>query len=615
MPDNSLFQGNPVTLNISRSRFNMPHKHTTSFKAGELVPVFSYSDVLPGDTWKMSVTDVIRSLTPIVPVMDDAFIDVYAFFVPHELILSRRYMSPSIDDGVYSFAAVMGAQDSLLNMPVPDNNLVLPAMIVNASVNRPDDVDRWSESLAGYLGMPPYDDSDNGAGYVVNALEPLAYYSIWNEYFRDPNTQSPVTYDIYSIGSGSGQLAAGQKVLRFTGADAGITPQTQDVDKLPLAPVSVFHGYFGSALPWPQRNSTAVEVPIVQGDLAPVMAGASNTTHNMGNTLIFSDGTSRSSANRTLYTSYLGGPSLPYGYVRSHDGQTTGSGDSNITASNLFADLSGVTANVTINQLRLLFATQKYYEKLARGGNRLSSMAMSLFNVRDAHAGSNEPEYLGGFRAPLGVHQVTSTAETTNGAEQTPIGELGAFGHSADSNYLFSKSFTTWGTIMVVACVRKNESFYQGIAKKHRRFKALDFYSPTFSNIGEQPVFEEEIFAVGDDGATVVSDLSKNNDTENRSVFGYQEAWAEYRFLPDRISGHMIPASDYGYWTYANDFDSAPTLKGYLNAKNSAPKAFDRTFKVTSESAGFQFFGQFYFDITVVRPMPLHSIPGLIDHN
>lgn len=614
MPDNTLFQGNPVNISISRSRFNMPHKHTTSFKAGELVPVFSYSDVLPGDTWKMSVTDVIRSLTPIVPVMDDAFIDVYAFFVPHELTLSRRYMSPAIDDGVYSFAAVMGAQDSLLNMPVPDKSLVLPAMIVNADASDPDDVDRWTESLAGYLGMPPYDSVDNGAGYVVNALEPLAYYSIWNEYFRDPNTQSSVTYDIYTIGAGSGQLAAGSKVLRFTGADAGITAGTQDVDKLPLAPVSVFHGYFGSALPWPQRNSTAVEVPIVQGDLAPVVAGGNTTTHSMGNTIYFGRSDGSWTGSHSLYVTADAGSNRA-GLRADSSSYSPGSNSSLINQSNLFADLSGVTANVTINQLRLLFATQKYYEKLARGGNRLSSMAMSLFNVRDAHAGANEPEYLGGFRAPLGVHQVTSTAETTNGDEQTPIGELGAFGHSADHNYLFSKSFTTWGTIMVVACVRKNESFYQGIAKRHRRFKALDFYSPTFANIGEQPVYEEEIYAAGDDGATVVSDLGKNNDTLNRSVFGYQEAWAEYRYLSDRISGHMIPASDYGFWTYCNDFLAGPTLKGYLNAKNSAPDAFDRTFKVTGKTAGFQFFGQFYFDITVVRPMPLHSIPGLIDHN
>ena len=627
MPDNRVFQGNPVNINISRSKFDLTHKHTTTFSAGKLIPLFSYSDVLPGDSFKVPMSEVLRSITPVCPVMDDAFLDVYAFFVPHKLVLSRRYMSPDVSDQNYSFAAVMDAQDSLLNMPLPTHNAVIPSMGAwptwdGTASGCATALAAYTGSLADYFGYPFYDKphvapiTGDIASYNVNCLDVLAYYSIWNEYFREPNTQSPVTYTVAARGAGSDYAAAGTPELTVVGTSAGIPAGgVHTVAELPPAPVSVFHGYFGSALPWPQRNSTAVQLPI-DGVFKLVTNGTNTydiknyTTGSTDSIILGNTSGYIGTSNRNLYITGNGNNA---GTLKIDNGATYTPGSSPLVVNrtNLLANVAG--ANVSINELRMLFATQRYYEKLARGGNRLEDLSMALFNVRGSDVASNIPEYLGGVRIPLRQAQVTSTADT--GSSGAPIGALGAVGHNADSNYLFTKSFTDWGTIQIVCCVRVNQSFYQGINKRHRRFKALDFYNPTFANIGEVPVYKEEIYVRPDGANTDLSDLDNTVTAgSNREPFGYQEAWAEYRYLPDRVSGHMRPNSDLGYYTYCNDFSSVPSLAGYLDAAHDAT-AIDRTLTVGSSAAGFQFYGQFYFPIQAYRPLPFYSIPGLIDHN
>lgn len=153
--NSNVFQLNPTKLDISRSRIPLNHTWTGSFKAGLLIPIFSYGDVLPGDTFKVSMSCVVRSTTPVAPVMDDAYLDVFAFFVPHELVLSRQSMSPSVNDSNHSFKAIMGAQDSLLNMPLPDNDAKLPVVLFGNSVIGSAVDDNFDVgSLSDYLCLP-----------------------------------------------------------------------------------------------------------------------------------------------------------------------------------------------------------------------------------------------------------------------------------------------------------------------------------------------------------------------------------------------------------------------------------------------------------------------------
>lgn len=580
MPHDAYFQGNPTRLDVSRSMHRARPRWSGSWNVGRLIPIFATSSVMPGDTFRMSINSAIRMVKPVVPVMDDMEITIEAYFVPHRLVLSRKSMSPDVNDSNHSWSAFIGAQDSLLNMPTP-GDVKLPCVIVGQSSSG-----YTVGSVGDCLG---YHKPTTSAQYV-NALKALAYTSIWNEYFREPSTAVPVTYSISSsAASPTGSLVA------FTGADAGITSGgASNVTLWDPFPVSRYHGYFGSALPWPQRNSSQVDLPL--GDNAPVYAGVYDNPSP-------DNGSGGGYTAQPLRFRYLGWtpPQTPHG-LGVYNAQLVdmdGSGyGSELAPSNLFADLSQATA-ASVNQFRLAVQTQRWYEALARSGNKYSDLINGMFGVR-APSMTDRPEYLGGFTAPINVSQVASLS---GDASTGTLGDVGAFSLSNPSGFLFTKSFTEHGTLMVVACCRVRESFAQGIQREDFRFDRFDFYWTQFANLGEQPILTKELYNTG---TPAVDDL----------VFGYQEAWAEYRMFNDIVTGYMNPNSSQsiGFYTYANYFASAPTLKGYLNASSQAD-IVDRTLSVDHNTAGFQLFGQFEFDINMVRPMPTYSIPGLVDHH
>lgn len=268
----------------------------------------------------------------------------------------------------------------------------------------------------------------------------------------------------------------------------------------------------------------------------------------------------------------------------------------------LKADLS-TASGVAINQLRLLVQTQRFYEALARGGNRIGEMTASMFGVTPSDYAQDRPEYLGGKRIPIAMDQVANTAGASAGQAGQTLGSLGAYSNTGDSSFYFEKSFDTWGTITCVICVRTNETFSQGIQRRYTRKSRFDFYWPQFANLGEQPILKKEAF-IGKDAYR----------SQGEEVFGYQEAWAEYRYLPDIVSGHLRPDQDLAAYTYANNFASEPTLPGYIDGTAIAANV-DRTLVVPGSTAGFQFIGDFSFNIIATRPMPRYSIPGLVDHH
>lgn len=589
------FSGNPVRLSAPRSKFAMPFKHKTTFNAGLVIPVFSYGDILPGDTFSVDMSSLVRMSTPVFPTMDDAYLDVYWFFTPHKLTLSRRMMSPDVNDSNYSWAAFIGAQDSLLNMPVPSDNL-LPFVWIDKGGSEAD-----LGSLTDYLGL--------GLSYGqrgINVLEPLAYYSVFNSYFRDENTQNPVCYSLggaYSGSASSDPNLVGRRSLQITGYD-GTNRWGAYANSIgyvgSILPACRPHGYFGSALPWPQRNSTAVTLPL--GDIAPVYASSTDVITNAN---IPDDIEQLKLYGLTSSPSPLS--SLVNGAVvdaLGNVGIQTDTGDySNsvkATPVNLVADLKNASA-ASVNALRYAFAQQKWYEALARGGNRIGEITASMFGVTPSDLAQDRPEYLGGKRIPISMDQVANTAGPGAGGSGQTLGSLGAYSNTGDSSHYFTKSFDTWGTLQCMIVVRTNESFCQGIARRYTRKSRMEFYWPQFANIGEQPVLAQEIY------------MGSGYDASEKAVFGYQEAWAEYRYLPDIVSGHLRPNKDLGSYTYGNNFASSPTLAGYL--KGDGVKAnIDRTLVVPSTTAGFQFIGDFAFNIVATRAMPRYSIPGLIDH-
>jgi hypothetical protein len=262
---------------------------------------------------------------------------------------------------------------------------------------------------------------------------------------------------------------------------------------------------------------------------------------------------------------------------------------------NLWADLQNATA-ATINQLRLAFQIQRIYEKDARGGTRYIEILSNHFGVTSPDSRLQRPEYLGGNRMLINVNQVVQNSESAT----TPQGTTTAYSLTVDTHSDFTQSFVEHGFLIGLCVARYDHTYQYGIERFFSRKTRFDYYWPSLANIGEQPVYNREIYAVGtssDDG-----------------VFGYQEAWADYRYKPNRVCAEMRSTSKKSLdaWHLADDYDMLPKLSPEWIREDKTN--VDRALAVTSRVAN-QFFGDFYIKNLCTRPMPVFSIPGLIDHH
>lgn len=286
-------------------------------------------------------------------------------------------------------------------------------------------------------------------------------------------------------------------------------------------------------------------------------------------------------------------------YAIAEDG-TTGSAYLNIgngTGSEhnvvyLGADLNSVTA-ATINDLRKAVAVQQYYEALARGGSRYREQVQALWDVVISDKTVQVPEYLGGGRYHVNINQIVQTSGQQANAD-TPIGETGAMSVTPINESSFTKSFEEHGFVIGVCCVRHNHSYQQGLERFWSRTDRLDYYVPQFANIGEQPVKKKEIMLTG--------------TATDEETFGYQEAWADYRMKPNRVSGKMRSNAEgtLDFWHYADNYLTVPTLSQAWMSERKDEIA--RTLIVEDEP---QFFGAIRVANKTTRRMPLYSVPGL----
>jgi len=403
--------------------------------------------------------------------------------------------------------------------------------------------------LADYFGIP----------IKINSLEfqclPLrAYNLIYNEWFRDENLQNSVVVD----------------------TDDGPDTYTNYT----LLRRGKRHDYFTSCLPWPQKinDGTVVEIPL--GTSAPV-----ERINNAGQWRAYNQGTNTlASAGATVSISGSG--------LLTNAGGTQGySLDPNGA---LITDLSAATA-ATINQLRQAFQLQKLYERDARGGTRYTEIIRSHFGVISPDARLQRPEYLGGGTSMVNINPVAQTAPPTS-EEDSPQGNLAAFGTCSLHGHGFTKSFTEHGYIIGLVSTRADLNYQQGLNRLWSRSIRWDFYWPALSHIGEQAVLNLEIYAQG-----------TSADTD---VFGYQERYAEYRYKPGLITGlfRSDATSTLDAWHLAQDFGSLPTLNSTFIVEN-APMT---RIKAVTDQPDFIF--DSFFELTCARPMPLYGVPGLIDH-
>ena len=549
---------NVPQMHTSRTRFNRDQTILTTFDSGELIPFF-VDEVLPGDTFQVDTSAIIRMTTPKYPVMDDAFIDFYYFYVPNRIIW---------DD----FKRFMGEADE---KPWAPNKTYKVPQIILGDISEAYSAQPYEESVLDYMGVPTK--TVSGKNVVkINALPVRAYVKIWNEYFRDENINNPA-------------------IIKTDSEDVRYTDVKDDDDPLwgldtaygggHCLPVNKFHDYFTSCLPYPQRGP---EVTIPMTGNAPVAMRENNQDTAEYESLQFMLA-SNSANNKIGSLNYETNP-VSNKQQFTYDGTGTRSGQ--VGGGWMYADLSEVSA-ATINDLRKAVAVQQYYEALARGGSRYREQVQALWNVTISDKTAQIPEYLGGGRYHVNMNQIVQTSSANN-QTNTPLGETGAMSVTPVNESSFTKSFEEHGFIIGVLCVRHNRSYQQGLERFWSREDRLDYYVPQFANLGEQPVKKKEIMLTG-----------TKTDEE---TFGYQEAWADYRMKPNRVSGKMRSNAEgtLDFWHYADNYSEVPTLsQGWIM---EGKKEIARTLIVQNEP---QFFGAIRVANKTTRCMPLYSVPGL----
>ena len=561
-----------VHADIPRSIFNRDSSLKTTFNCGDLVPIYC-DEVLPGDTFEMSQSFISRLSTPLFPTMDNIDLEIYAYFVPNRLVW----------DG---WEELNGENKTGAWTPVNE-----PALVPTFGQTHTD-----SKSIGDYYGLPV---GVYGHNLPVSALPFRGYGLIWNEWFRDENLQAPLT-----INKGNSTYSV---VQEYTFPYA---PNSS------LLKVNKFHDYFTSALPAPQKGDSPL-IPIELNDVIPVVTrSASNftSTSPAQAPLRFA---SASSPNATyigtsngLYLNEAVSPltgnvlkAAPASGVEYENGEDSFSP----IPINLVADGRGIRINgTTISELRTAFQIQKLLEKDARGGTRYIEMLKAHFGVDAGDYRLQRPEFLGRYKSLVGIQSVPQTSSTDT---TSPQGNLAAYSVTAGNGVLFKKSFVEHGFIHIFAVARQVKTYQQGLEKFWSRRERFDFYLPTLAHISEQPILNKEIYAFGSDA----------ND-----IFGYQEAWAEYRYKPNRVSGQMRTGvtNSLDVWHYADYYDSTPRLGSTWITDNSRANV-DRTLAVSSYDSGSgestvhgedQIRMDIRFDCVAIRPMPVYSIPGLVDH-
>lgn len=548
---------NVPQMHTSRTRFNRDQTILTTFDSGQLIPFF-VDEVLPGDTFQVDTSAIIRMTTPKYPVMDDAFIDFYYFYCPNRILW---------DD----FKYFMGETEE--KPWAPSKEYRVPEL---ACLGSEEDPVPYEKSILDYMGVP----TKIKKTFRINALPVRAYVKIWNEYFRDENVDN-------------------KAVLVTAGQDEAYqdSKSEENLDEIlkkaytggRCLPVNKFHDYFTSCLPYPQRGP---EVTLPLSGNAPVGMYKDIELSQFGTV----GGHTAIYLNQTLSGHALA-PHIGNSQAPEHRGYGLVIGSSSPTdqvddTAYLGADLGKVTA-ATINDLRKAVAVQQYYEALARGGSRYREQLQALWNVTISDKTVQIPEYLGGGRYHVNMNQIVQTSGQQNNTD-TPIGETGAMSVTPVNESSFTKSFEEHGFVIGVLCIRHNRSYQQGLERFWSRKDRLDYYVPQFANLGEQPVKKKEIMLTG--------------NASDEETFGYQEAWADYRMKPNRVSGLMRSnaTGTLDFWHYADNYSAVPTLSESWMAEGKSEIA--RTLIVQDEP---QFFGAIRVANKTTRCMPLYSVPGL----
>lgn len=523
------FANAPSINNIQRSTFDRSAGYKTTFSADFLIPFYA-DEVLPGDTVKLKVTSFARILSPLLaPIMDNMFVDIHFWYVPLRILQAN-------------FVKLMGEQDN----PGDSISYLTPQLAIP--------VGGFAEaSLADYFGIPTKNQSAGSSPITLYHFR--AYNMIWNYFYRDQNLQNSVPFRTTDSGDAWTDFVPLRRGKR--------------------------HDYFTSGLLNPQKGSTAVTLPL--GTSAPVRrqqnGQAGRWFYDGGNTPVGAGAASFFASGGSAYIQ----SAAAAGTGVSYDPQSNPA-----IASSLYTDLSAATA-ATINAIRTAVTMQQFLERDARGGTRYIELVPSHFGVTVPDFRLSKPEYLGGGSSRVGVREIPQTSESAT-TKQGNLAATATFNHNGVG---FVKSFVEHGVLIGLVSSRADLNYQQGLHRMWSRSTRYDFYWPTFAHLGEQAIYNREIYM--------------QDTTADASVFAYQEFGAEYRYKPSQVTGQFRAnaATPLTMWTLTQNFGALPALDSTFIQSNTP------TAQIKAVTTVPDFIFDSYIESTWARPMPVYSVPGL----
>ena len=545
-----------------RSKFDRSHQLLTTINEGDLVPIYC-DEVLPGDTTRINLSGLIRMSTPIYPIMDNAYMDTYFFFVPDRLLWQH-------------WENMFGENDTDYWAEKTEYSTPTCTIGGQSGLN--------SGSIGDYFGLP----TGIKNAIKVNALPARAYAIIYNEWFRDENIEAPLMLGYKKNDDGT---TLTNPSIYVDSANAPSYTTESDEAKLyarPPAKAGKFHDYFTSCLPSPLKNNP-VEISLTGN--APVGMYKNTELTEYGTV----------GGKQAIYFNQNATDSYTPGITNTQSGekisQISGSSNAPIHVGDvayLGADLSGVSA-ISIEDLRMSIALQHIFEADARNGTRYREFLSGTWGVTSPDSRLQIPEYIGGQRIAINVNQVVQTSQTDTTTGQA-LGNTAAYSLTTCSKDMVDYAATEYGYIIGLAVVRVEHSYQQGLATKWTRGGRFTYYDPRLAALGEQPVYNREIYAQG--------------TAEDDEIFGYQEAWADYRYKPSYVTGEMRSnhKTSLDAWHYADNYNKLPRLSAEWIQEGT--QNIDRTIAVTSAKS-HQFLCDFYFKEDWYREMPIYSIPGI----
>lgn len=549
-----------------RSTFDRNQKIVTSGEVGKLIPFF-IDEVLPGDTFQVDTHAVLR-FTPMVSCpLDDIVFDTYYFYVPNRIVY---------DDWI----RFMGESDT--------SAWTTPPTYKVPKVSAP--AGGWDNgTIADYMGIPT-----KVSGISVNALPFRAFAKIYDYFFRDENVQDHVNCPTDAVNR--------------TGVNTG--NYVTDIHlggKVPYA--NKLHDAFTSCLPNTQKAGLPASIGISH---VPVVTGAEHGNIDRMHPMTFDvrrkDGVIQPLSANQGYSALLIHDDKVNADLTNRGYLALGGGQSNQnynfdSSYNLYPTNLEINSNsfISVPELRTAFQVQRFLELLARTGTRYNEAIKAIYDVTVPDYRAMMPEYLGGSRIDINIQQVVNMT-APSGANDDPLGTIGAYSLTNSSGASWTKSFVEAGFVIGCFVARYRHSYQQSLARMWTRGEdRTDYFMPVFANISEQPVYKREICCTG-------------TETDD-DVFGYQEPWFDYRYLPDRISGLCRTNANSGLdiWHFADYYNEVPTLSDTWMQEDSSN--VDRCLAVKQATAGFQFYCDILVNNRATRLLPLYSVPGLIDHN